>query len=320
MNALRSAYPTVDIDSMSVQDKLDLLEKAGLIVWPKRGKTPRQKRYASENPGVPVQDIVDDISAISAHALERTGSPDQKPIALYERIILASSDSGDLVLDPFAGCMTTIMAARKHGRRWIGIDRRPDARFHAVCRLMGTKSSDIEKLMEGITDWSNWLTERLASFDSHYRTEPPVRTDGGEMAPHLPPVYVHNDRSILDHREMKQILINQFLLQCWGCDFNAPDERYLELDHIDPRSQGGENHLPNRALLCGPCNKVKGNKLTLTALRRVNQAAGHLKNKRHPIDVKRARDWCRGKLEEIRRERERRQPMLGSPRSPFDDT
>ena len=104
---------------------------------------------------------------------------------------------------------------------------------------------------------------------------------------------------------MKQILVEQFLLQCWGCDYTAPDERYLELDHIDPRSQGGENHLPNRALLCGPCNRTKGDRLTLEALRRANRAAGYLRVKRHPIYVRRARGWCRGRLEEVRRERGR---------------
>ena len=61
---------------------------------------------------------------------KRTGSPDQKPLALYERIVLASSNKGDLVLDPFAGCATTLIAARNHKRRWVGIDRRPDARHH----------------------------------------------------------------------------------------------------------------------------------------------------------------------------------------------
>ncbi len=73
---------------------------------------------------------------------ERTGSPDQKPLALYERMIPASSNPGDLVFDPFAGCATTIIAARKHGRRWVGVDRRKDARFHVVTRMMGIKAAD----------------------------------------------------------------------------------------------------------------------------------------------------------------------------------
>ena len=68
--------------------------------------------------------------------------PDQKPLALYERIGRASSNEGDLVLDPFAGCATTLIAARDHGRRWVGIDRRPDARHHVVCRMIGLKAQE----------------------------------------------------------------------------------------------------------------------------------------------------------------------------------
>ena len=63
------------------------------------------------------------MTPVGRKANERTGSPDQKPLPLYERMILASSNPGDLVLDPFAGCATTIIAARKHGRRWVGVDR-----------------------------------------------------------------------------------------------------------------------------------------------------------------------------------------------------
>ena len=167
-----------------------------------------------------------------------TGSPDQKPLALYERIVLASSNPGDLVLDPFAGCMTTIIAARKHGRRWVGIDRRPDARFHAVCRLLGLKASEVNKLAEGQSDWSLWLTEQLAKFDSHYRTEAPARTDGRETAPHLPAVYVYSDRSILTHREMKQILVEQFLLQCWG---NCSKKCWLNFLVLVPSRSGNRD-------------------------------------------------------------------------------
>ena len=64
---------------------------------------------------------------------------------------------------------------------------------------------------------------------------------------------------------MKDYLVETFGLQCWGCDFQAPDERYLQLDHIDPKADGGSNHLDNRALLCSPCNLAKSNKLTLGA-------------------------------------------------------
>ena len=83
---------------------------------------PRFKRYLKNMTGVAAQDVITDITPISAHAKERLGYPTQKPLALLERILQASSNSGDLVLDPFCGCGTTIAAAQKLGRRWIGID------------------------------------------------------------------------------------------------------------------------------------------------------------------------------------------------------
>ena len=90
------------------------------------------------------KNLWDDIG--EAKGNERTGSPDQKPIALYERIIQASSKEGDLVLDPFCGCATTIIAANNLKRRWIGIDRRTDARYHIVTRLLGLSRKDRERL------------------------------------------------------------------------------------------------------------------------------------------------------------------------------
>jgi len=79
-------------------------------------------RYLDENEGQPVQDWWDDIGVIAAPAKERLGYPTQKPLALLERIIEASSNPGDVVLDPFCGCGTALVAAQKLGRRWIGID------------------------------------------------------------------------------------------------------------------------------------------------------------------------------------------------------
>ncbi len=87
-----------------------------------RSGTPRLKQYLDEMPGVPLQDIWGDIPPISSRAAERLGYPTQKPLALLERIVQASSNPGDVVLDPFCGCGTTVAAAQKLGRRWIGID------------------------------------------------------------------------------------------------------------------------------------------------------------------------------------------------------
>lgn len=97
-------------------------EKDGLIYLPPSGGVPREKRFLDEQEGVPVSSVWTDIPAINAVAQERLGYPTQKPLALLERIISASSNPGDTVLDPFCGCGTTVHAAEKLGRKWIGID------------------------------------------------------------------------------------------------------------------------------------------------------------------------------------------------------
>ena len=85
----------------------------------------RRKRYLDEAKGLPLNDIWTDLNPISSHAKERLGYPTQKPLALLERIIRASSNPGDIVLDPFCGCGTTVHAAETLGRKWIGIDISP---------------------------------------------------------------------------------------------------------------------------------------------------------------------------------------------------
>lgn len=103
------------------QDKMQAFHDAGRLIYTKNGM-PRYKRYLDEMPGTPVTSVWTDIPPINSQAQERLGYPTQKPEALLERIIKASSNEGDAVLDPFCGCGTTIAAAQKLNRRWIGID------------------------------------------------------------------------------------------------------------------------------------------------------------------------------------------------------
>jgi DNA modification methylase len=100
---------------------MERFEQEGRLVYTKSGM-PRYKRYLDEMPGVPIQDIWDDIPPISATASERLGYPTQKPEALLDRIVSASSNPGDIVMDPFCGCGTAIAVAEKRDRKWIGID------------------------------------------------------------------------------------------------------------------------------------------------------------------------------------------------------
>ena len=102
---------------------LDAMDSVGEIYWPtKKGGWPREKIFLDEAKGIPLQDVWTDIPPINSQARERLGYPTQKPEALLERILGASSSEGDVVLDPFCGCGTTIAAAQKLKRRWIGID------------------------------------------------------------------------------------------------------------------------------------------------------------------------------------------------------
>lgn len=103
-------------------ENLEKLDVEGRLYWPPNGGVPRYKRYLDEVKGMVLQDVWEDIFPINSQAQERLGYPTQKPEALLERIIKASSNEGDLVLDPFCGCGTAIVAAQRLGRRWIGID------------------------------------------------------------------------------------------------------------------------------------------------------------------------------------------------------
>lgn len=102
-------------------ETMQRLDFEGRLHFTKTGGI-RIKRYLDELPGVPIQDVITDISPLNSQARERLGYPTQKPLALLERVLEASSNPGDVILDPFCGCGTTVAAAQKLGRRWIGID------------------------------------------------------------------------------------------------------------------------------------------------------------------------------------------------------
>ena len=113
------------------EKKMKELIKEGRIVQTKAGGVPAYKRYLDEGKGVPIMDVWLDISPIQSQSKERLGYPTQKPVALLERIVQTSSNKGDVVLDPFCGCGTALVASQKLNRKWIGIDISPTA-----CKLM----------------------------------------------------------------------------------------------------------------------------------------------------------------------------------------
>jgi len=100
---------------------MEAYEKENRLYYTKNG-IPRIKRYLDESKGLPAQDLWNDIQSLRSWHAERLGYPTQKPQALLERIINASTNLGDVVLDPFCGCGTAVAAAEALGRKWIGID------------------------------------------------------------------------------------------------------------------------------------------------------------------------------------------------------
>ncbi len=174
--------PPENYESLSVHEKLEALDANGLIYWPPRGNVPGFKRYLSMSKGRRVQDVITDINPIASKSKERLGYPTQKPLALYERLIKASSNEGDIVLDAFCGCGTTIDAAHTLKRQWMGIDltilaldpmRQRLADRHGLqpsidYHIEGypTNMQEVRKLLkEGdkrkYHDFSNWAVTRL---------------------------------------------------------------------------------------------------------------------------------------------------------------
>jgi len=155
------------LGTLSTQEKLDFLDQHGFVYWTPRGKYggvgfPQYKRHLIG--GVPVQDVITDIPPINSQAKERLGYDTQKPLALLERIISASSNPGDVVLDPFCGCGTTIHAAQKLGRQWIGIDVTYLAINLIKRRLKDAFGEEIEFEEKGQpTDFAS--AKRLAELD-----------------------------------------------------------------------------------------------------------------------------------------------------------
>ena len=216
-----------------------------------------------------VEDWWSDIPRL-ANAKESIGYPTQKPLALYERIVTASSNEGDFVLDPFCGCATTPVIAERLGRQWIGMDIWDGAHETVIQRLQ----------QEGLAAPDGDTAGQLLTFgEIGYSTAPPVRSDEGEVA--APPLKLkikvaEPPGPKMSREEMKGFLIGQNGILCAGCDREFDDPLYLELDHNTPRSDGGLNHISNRLLLCGPCNRIKSNKLTLSGLRAENKKRGRM--------------------------------------------
>ena len=214
----------------------------------------------------PQPQILEKICRTFLTQLERVGYPTQKPLSLYERIIKASSNEGDVLLDPFAGCATTCVAAERLNRQWVGIGIWDKAHEVVLDRLR----------KEGLAA-DGYSGDMLAFGDVHYVVKPPERTDSGNEAVAFLRVQERikePECKKMSRAEMYKYLLEQYGSKCQGCDRGFDDPRYLQLDHNTPRADGGLNHISNRVLLCGPCNQAKSHIYTLSGLRRLNKKNG----------------------------------------------
>lgn len=208
---------------------------------PHKSMTPkivRGKSYLKMNPLGRIPFDWWQIPILTNSAKERVGYPTQKPLALLDRIIKASSNEGDVVLDPFCGCATTCIAAEALNRQWIGIDISPMA-----VNLLETRIYENYELELG---------GKLVRNQISHRTDIPVRD--------APP------RS----RDIKHILFGQQEGLCKGCKTTFPYSNFT-IDHIIPTAKGGADSDDNLQLLCNYCNSVKGDRTMEYLLSRLSE-------------------------------------------------
>ena len=206
-----------------------LLARANMVHYTPQGQVPRLKRYCRRQVQAEFPyrtSWVRYCHRMSAQAKERIGYPTQKPLALLERIIKASSNEGDIVLDPFCGCATACVAADRLGRKWVGIDISPKAVELVNMRLQQAMGSLF---------YHGYVTAR---------TDIPRRTDIEAPIP---------------YRQNKHVLFGQQEGLCAGCKGDFPFRNFT-IDHIIPQSRGGTDHVENLQLLCGACNSLKGDR------------------------------------------------------------
>lgn len=189
------------------EHRMQELHDAGRLHYTRTGN-PEYIRYLDESKGSPLQSIWLDVPPVNSQAKERTGWQTQKPLALYQRIIEASSNEGNLVLDPFCGCATTCVAAEQLNRRWVGIDIDPVAE---------TVTKDRLRKETGIFD-----------FGEHpvtVRKNPPRRTD-------IP---------TLSDAKLRVVLWNNQGRRCANpyCTSDVLRAEDLDIDHRIPKSRGG---------------------------------------------------------------------------------
>ena len=206
--------------------------------------------------GIPIEDtwncseadILNSIM-ITSFTKEKTGYPTQKPLKLLERIIKASSNKNDIVLDPFCGCATACVAAEKLQRQWIGIDISPAA-------------EDITKLRLEEASQQGALFSAIQMSDVAVSRTPPIRTDNtAEIA---------IQQKLPTYQRHKPALFGRQQGRCNACEYEF-HYRNLSVDHIRPKSKGVDDSIENLQLLCPSCNSIKYTGTHATLMQRLRE-------------------------------------------------
>lgn len=176
------------------REQMETFDREGRLAYSANG-IPRLKRYTDDAPGVQLQDIWIDINRLDAHSDERVGFETQKPLGLLERIIMASSDPGDVVLDPFAGSGTTLVMAERLDRGWIGVDRSILAGSIALARVRqevdakrvnlegfpANRAAALRLLQDEPMAFGLWGTSMMATLADRKGRDAPVMTGSGRL-------------------------------------------------------------------------------------------------------------------------------------------
>ena len=250
--------------SMNAQERLDVLAEQGMIYFPTGKKSfPLFKRYLSVMKGMLLQDVFLDIPHVKS-AKERTGWATQKPLDLLRRIIKASSNPGDLVLDPFAGCATCCVAAEMEGRRWMAIEE-----CEAGADIIQVRLDEAE--LGGLGATRKVTIMRQA----------PRRTDaeGEALAKKRKTKLYKTDENFNELYGQQRGLWN-------GCGEHFRHQ-HLTFDHITPQVRDGGDEIDNLQLLCTHCNSTKGEGTMDDLRRRLKEQDRKMQAKREAI----GRNW-----------------------------